>query len=110
MNKLLKGDEVIVITGSNKGRRGKITARISDTHLLIEGINTVKKHQRPNPAKNESGGIVTKSLPIHQSNIAVFNSESNKADRVVIRLQDDNKKIRVYKSTGQAIQNKWSKK
>jgi large subunit ribosomal protein L24 len=102
MNKLRTGDEIIVLAGRDKGKRGKITARKDETHLVIEGINLVKKHTKPNPLKNTTGGIVEKAMPIHQSNVAIFNSASGKADRVGIKVEGD-KKVRIYKSSGAEI-------
>ena len=103
MNKIRKGDQVIVLTGRDKGKRGTVTARVSEDKLLVEGINVVKKHVKPNPMKGATGGIVEKSLPIHQSNIAIFNAATAKADRVGIKLLADGKKVRVYKSSGDEI-------
>lgn len=103
MNKLRTGDEVIVITGKDKGKRGKVTARISEALLLVDGINVVKKHQKPNPMKNETGGIVDKTMPIQQSNVAIFNPATGKADRVGIKLEADGKKVRVFKSSGAVV-------
>ncbi|TAG27509.1 MAG: 50S ribosomal protein L24 [Burkholderiales bacterium] len=102
MNKLRTGDEIIVLAGRDKGKRGKITSRKDETHLLIDGINLVKKHTKPNPLKNTTGGIVEKAMPIHQSNVAIFNSATGKADRVGIKVEGD-KKVRVYKSSGAEI-------
>jgi large subunit ribosomal protein L24 len=103
MNKIRRGDEVVVITGRDKGKRGFVTSRVGPEHLLIEGINQVKKHQRPNPAKNSQGGIVSKSMPIDQSNVAIFNSSTQKADRVGIKIQEDGTKVRVFKSTNEPL-------
>jgi large subunit ribosomal protein L24 len=103
MNKIRKGDDVIVLTGRDKGKRGKVTLRKNDSHLVVEGVNIVKKHAKPNPMKGEAGGIVDKTMPIHQSNVAIFNSTNGKADRVGIKLQADGKRVRVYKSTGEEI-------
>ena len=103
MQRIKKGDEVIVLTGRDKGRRGKVVARVDAEHLTVEGINVVKKHVKPNPMKGATGGIVEKSLPIHQSNIAIFNAATSKADRVGIKLLADGKKVRVYKSSGDEI-------
>ncbi|NCN71487.1 MAG: 50S ribosomal protein L24 [Rhodoferax sp.] len=103
MNKIRKGDDVIVLTGRDKGKRGKVTLRKDDSHLVIDGVNVVKKHTKPNPMKGESGGIVDKTMPIHQSNVAIFNAASGKADRVGIKLQADGKRVRVYKSSGEEI-------
>ena len=103
MNKIRKGDEVIVTTGRDKGKRGKVSARIDADHLLVDGVNVVKKHVRPNPMKGTTGGIVDKTMPIHQSNVAIFNAASGKADRVGIKLLADGKKVRVFKSSGEEI-------
>ena len=103
MNKIRKGDEVIVIAGRDKGKRGTITQRKDDSYLLIDGINVVKKHAKPNPLKGITGGIIEKSMPIHQSNIAIFNTATGKADRVGIKLLADGKKMRVFKSSGDEL-------
>ncbi len=103
MNKIKTGDEIIVIAGRDKGKRGKVSQRTSDSHVMVEGINLVKKHTKPNPLKNTTGGIVEKSMPLHQSNIAIFNTASGKADRVGIKLSTDGKRIRVFKSSGLEI-------
>jgi large subunit ribosomal protein L24 len=103
MNKIIKGDEVIVLTGRDKGKRGKIAVRVDVDHVLVDGINVVKKHVRPNPLKGTTGGIVDKTMPIHQSNVAIFNPASGKADRVGIKLLADGKKVRVFKSSGEEI-------
>ena len=103
MNKIRKGDEVIVIAGRDKGKRGKVTERVDADHLAIEGVNVAKKHVRPNPLKGTTGGIVDKTMPIHQSNVAIYNPASGKADRVGIKLLADGKKVRVYKSSGEQI-------
>lgn len=102
MNKLRTGDDIIVLTGRDKGKRGKIVSRKDETHLLVEGINLVKKHTKPNPLKNTTGGIVEKFMPIHQSNVAIFNAASGKADRVGFKIDGD-KKVRVFKSSGAEI-------
>ncbi len=103
MNKIRKGDEIIVITGRDKGKRGTISSRVDDSYVLVEGINLVKKHAKPNPMKGITGGIIQKSMPIHQSNVAIFNAASGKADRVGIKLLADGKKVRVFKSSGDEI-------
>ena len=103
MNKIRKGDEVIVIAGRDKGKRGTITQRKDDSYLLIDGINMVKKHAKPNPLKGIAGGIIEKNMPIHQSNIAIFNAVTGKADRVGIKLLADGKKVRVFKSSGDEL-------
>jgi len=103
MNKIRKGDEVIVLTGRDKGKRGVVTQRVDADHLVVEGVNVVKKHVKPNPMKGTTGGVVDKTMPIHQSNVAIFNAAAGKADRVGIKLLADGKKARVYKSTGEEI-------
>ena len=86
MNKIRKGDEVIVIAGRDKGKRGKVILRKDEDHLVVEGINLVKKHTKPNPMKGTTGGIVDKAMPIHQSNVAIFNAATGKADRVGVKF------------------------
>ena len=103
MNKIRKGDEVIVLAGRDKGKRGKVVLRKDDEKLVVEGINVVKKHTKPNPMKGATGGIVEKSMPIHQSNVAIYNAATGKADRVSIKLLADGKKVRVFKSSGEEI-------
>ena len=103
MNKIRTGDQVIVLTGRDKGKRGIVSQRVDDSHLVVEGVNVVKKHAKPNPMKGTTGGVVDKTMPIHQSNVAIFNAAAGKADRVGIKLLADGKKVRVYKSTGEEI-------
>ena len=103
MNKIRKGDEVIVLTGRDKGKRGKVALRKDDTHVVVDGVNLVKKHTKPNPMKGTTGGIVEKAMPIHQSNVAIFNAATGKADRVGIKLMADGTRVRVYKSSGEEI-------
>ena len=103
MNKIRKGDEVIVIAGRDKGKRGKVALRQDDSHLVIEGINLVKKHTKPNPMAGTTGGIVEKTMPIHQSNVAIYNAATGKADRVGIKVLADGTKVRVFKSSGEEI-------
>ena len=103
MNKIRTGDEIIVITGRDKGKRGKVAQRTDDAHLVVEGINLVKKHAKPNPMKGTNGGIIEKTMPIHQSNVAIFNGATGKADRVGVKLLADGKRVRVYKSSGEEI-------
>ena len=102
MNKIRKGDQVIVLTGRDKGKRGTVSLRVDEDHLVVDGVNVVKKHVRPNPLKGSTGGIVDKTMPIHQSNVAIYNPASGKADRVGVKLVDG-KRVRVYKSTGEEI-------
>jgi large subunit ribosomal protein L24 len=103
MNKIRTGDEVIVIAGRDKGKRGKVVSRPGEQHLLVEGVNTVKKHAKPNPMKGITGGIVEKTMPIDQSNVAIFNAVTGKADRVGIKVGADGKRVRVFKSSGEEI-------
>lgn len=103
MNKIRRGDQVVVLTGRDKGKRGTVAQRKDDSYLLIDGINMVKKHAKPNPMKGEAGGIIEKNMPIHQSNVAIFNAATGKADRVGIKLLADGKRTRVYKSSGEEI-------
>jgi large subunit ribosomal protein L24 len=103
MNKIRKGDQVIVIAGRDKGKRGVVALRKDDSHLVVEGINLVKKHTKPNPMAGTQGGIVEKSMPIHQSNVAIYNTATGKADRVGIKVLADGHKVRVYKSSGEEI-------
>jgi large subunit ribosomal protein L24 len=103
MNKIRKGDEVVVLAGRDKGKRGKVVLRKDDAHVVVEGINLVKKHTKPNPMKGTTGGVVEKSMPIDQSNVAIFNPATGKADRVGIKLQADGTKVRVFKSSGEEI-------
>ena len=102
MDKIRKGDEVIVTSGRDKGKRGVVLSRIDDTHVVVEGINLVKKHQRPNPMKGQTGGIVDKTMPIDQSNVMLFNPATSKGDRVGIKVVDG-KKMRVFKSSGVVV-------
>jgi large subunit ribosomal protein L24 len=102
MIKIRKGDEVIVLAGKDKGKRGRVVLRKDDEHLVVEGINLVKKHTKPNPLKGTTGGIVEKAMPIHQSNVAIFKSATGKADRVGIKVDGDSRK-RVFKSSGEEI-------
>jgi large subunit ribosomal protein L24 len=103
MNKIRKGDQVIVLTGRDKGKRGTVARRVDDEYIVVEGVNVVKKHVKPNPMKGTTGGVVDKTMPIHQSNVAIFNSATSKADRVGIKLLDNGEKVRVYKSSGEQI-------
>jgi len=103
MRKIKKGDDVIVITGKDKGRRGTVLRVVDLEHVLVEGANRVKKHQRPNPMKGATGGIVDKEMPLHVSNVAIFNPGTKKADRVGTRLLDDGRRVRCFKSNGEVI-------
>ena len=103
MRRIKKGDEVIVISGRDKGKRGTVLRRVDGQHLVVEGVNRVKKHQRPNPMKGQTGGIVEKDMPIDISNVALFNPQTKKGDRVGFRLMDDGRKVRVFKSNGEMV-------
>ena len=103
MEKIRKGDDVIVITGKDKGKRGTVLQIVDAGHVLVEGVNRVKKHQRPNPMKGLTGGIVDKDMPIDISNVALFNPQTKKGDRVGIKLMDDGRKVRVFKSNGEMV-------
>ena len=103
MNKIRKGDQVIVLTGRDKGKRGTVTQRVDDARIMVDGINVVKKHVKPNPMKGTTGGVVDKTMSIHQSNVAIFNAAIGKADRVGIKLLDDGKKVRIFKSSGEQL-------
>jgi large subunit ribosomal protein L24 len=103
MRKIKKGDDVIVITGKDKGKRGTVLRVVDLGHVLVEGANRVKKHQRPNPMKNTTGGIVDKEMPLHVSNVAVFNPTTKKADRIGTKLLDDGRRVRYFKSNGEVI-------
>ncbi|MDX1347109.1 MAG: 50S ribosomal protein L24 [Thiomicrorhabdus chilensis] len=102
MNRLRKGDEVIVITGKDKGKRGSISAVLENGKVLVDGINLVKKHTKPNPMTGVQGGIVSKEMPMDASNVALLNPETNKADKVGFKLEGETK-IRFFKSTGKAV-------
>ncbi|MBU3708123.1 MAG: 50S ribosomal protein L24 [Burkholderiaceae bacterium] len=102
MEKIRKGDEVIVLTGKDKGKRGVVQQRVDAQHIVVDGVNIAKKAVKPNPMTGATGGIVDKLMPIHVSNVALFNAATGKADRVGVKLIDG-KRIRVYKSTGEAV-------
>ena len=102
MEKIRKGDEVVVLTGRDKKRRGTVLQRVDVDHVLVEGINVVKKSVKPNPMAGTTGGIIEKTMPIHISNVALFNPATGKADRVSIK-EVDGRKVRVYRSSGEAV-------
>jgi len=103
MNKIRKGDEVIVRTGKDKGRRGTVLQIFEDGRVLVEGINLAKKHTKPNPNIGEQGGIVDKAMPLDVSNVLVFNPKSKKGERIGIRVEDDGSKVRVFRGTGDVV-------
>jgi large subunit ribosomal protein L24 len=102
MERIRKGDEVVVIAGRDKGKRGVVLTRVDENHVVVEGINVVKKHVRPNPMKGVTGGITDKTLPIDQSNVMLFNAGTNKGDRVGFK-EVDGRKVRVFKSNGAVV-------
>jgi large subunit ribosomal protein L24 len=103
MRKIRKGDDVIVLTGRDRTKRGTVLRIVDADHLLIEGVNRVKKHQRPNPTKGVTGGIIDKEMPIHVSNVALFNPVTKKADRIGIRQLEDGRRVRYFKSNGEVV-------
>lgn len=103
MEKIRKGDDVVVITGKDKGKRGTVLRRVDAEHVVVEGVNRAKKHVKPNPIKGVAGGIVDKDMPIHVSNVALFNPATKKADRVGVKVLEDGRKVRVFKSNGELV-------
>jgi len=103
MQKIKKGDEVIVITGRSKGQRGNVLKRLDDDRLMVENVNMVKKHVKGNPRSGETGGIIDQEAPIQQSNVMLFNPNTQKGDRVGIKTLEDNRKVRYFKSNGEVI-------
>jgi large subunit ribosomal protein L24 len=104
MQRIKKGDEVVVLSGRDKGKRGTVTRRVDADHVVVEGVNRVKKHQRPNPMKGVTGGIIDRDMPIHISNVALFNPATKKADRVGVKTLDDGRKVRVFKANGEQVE------
>lgn len=103
MQKIRKGDEVIVIAGKDRGRRGVVQQRVGEDRVIVAGINQVKKHVRPNPLKGEPGGIVTKEMPIHISNVMLYNPKTQKGERVGIKTLEDGRKVRYFKRSGDLV-------
>ena len=103
MRKIKKGDNVVVIAGRDKGKRGDVSRVLDENYVMVNGVNTVKRHTRPNPMKNEPGGIVSKEMPIHVSNIAIWNPVTGKADRIGIRMLEDGRKVRFFKSNKEQL-------
>ena len=103
MDKIRKGDEVVVLVGKDKGKRGSVLKRIDDAHVVVEGVNRVKKHVRPNPVRGQVGGIVEMEMPIDVSNVALFNPATQKGDRVGFRVLEDGRKVRFFKSNGELV-------
>lgn len=104
MQKIRKGDDIVVVAGRDKGKRGTVIQRLDSEMLLVSGINRVKKHTKPNPMKGVQGGIVEKEMPIHLSNVALFNPATQKADRVGIKSLEDGRKVRMFKSNGELVE------
>jgi large subunit ribosomal protein L24 len=102
MEKIRKGDEVIILTGRDKNRRGTVVKRLDADHVVVEGINVVKKHTRPNPMQGTPGGIIDKTMPIHISNVAIFNPATGKGDKVSIKVEEG-RKVRVFRSNGELV-------
>ncbi|MDH4259227.1 MAG: 50S ribosomal protein L24 [Gammaproteobacteria bacterium] len=103
MNKIRKGDTVVVTTGRDKGRTGTVVNILASGRVLVENVNMVKKHQRPNPSKGVTGAIVQKEAPLHLSNVALWNPATKKADRVGRKLLEDGRKVRYFKSNGEVV-------
>ena len=103
MKRLRKGDQVIVITGKDKGRQGTVLKVMADDRVLVEQINMVKKHTKPNPMQGVEGGIVEKEMPLHISNVMLFNPVTNKGDRIGFKLLEDDRKVRYFKSNGEVV-------
>ncbi|MFT3929870.1 MAG: 50S ribosomal protein L24 [Spongiibacteraceae bacterium] len=103
MRKIKREDEVVVLTGKDKGKRGKVVQVLDDNRVVVAGVNIIKKHQKPNPQRNEQGGIQEREAPIQVSNVAIFNNATSKADRVGFKILEDGRKVRVFKSTGEVI-------
>jgi len=102
--RIKKGDEIIVISGRDKGKRGTVLRRVDAEHVVVEGVNRMKKHQRPNPMRGLTGGIVDKDLPIHISNIALYNPATQKADRTGVKRLDDGRNVRIFKANGEQVE------
>ena len=103
MAKIRKGDEVLVRAGKDKGKRGTVLSVTPDDHVVVEGINLAKRHMKPNPQRGTSGGIVEKEMPLHISNIGIYNAIEGKADRIGYKRLEDGKKVRIYKLTGEVV-------
>ncbi|MCZ7601074.1 MAG: 50S ribosomal protein L24 [Gammaproteobacteria bacterium] len=103
MNKIRKGDDVVVLAGRDKGKRGTVLKVLANGRALVNDVNIVKKHVKPNPNKGETGGIIEKEAPVHLSNLALFNPRSKKADRVGVKVLEDGKRVRFFKSDGEVV-------
>ena len=103
MDKIRKGDQVVVIAGKDKGKRGTVARRVDADHVIVEGINRVKQHVKPNPVKGVMGGVVDKDMPLHISNVSLYNPATKRGDRVGFKLLEDGKKVRIFKSSGELV-------
>ena len=103
MRKIKKGDEVVVLTGKDKGKRGTVLRVVDANRVVVENINMVKKHTKANPQAGQSGGILDKEMPLHVSNVALYNAQTDKADRVGFKILEDGRKVRIFKSTGEVV-------
>ena len=103
MNKIRKGDGVIVLSGKDRGKRGVVLENVVDKVVVVEGINKVKRHTKPNPMKGIAGGILEKEMPINLSNIALYNEGTGRADRVGFKMLDDGRKVRIFRSNGEVV-------
>ena len=103
MEKIRKGDEIVVIAGKDKGKRGAVLRRVDAEHVVVDGVNRAKKHVKPNPVKGVVGGVIDKDMPLHISNVSLYNPATKKADRVGFKLLEDGTKVRVFKSSGEVV-------
>ena len=103
MQKIRRNDEIIVIAGKDKGKRGKVLRVLADDRLVVGGINLVKRHTKPNPQANQPGGVIEREAPIHVSNVMLFNPASGKGERIASKVLEDGRKVRVFRSSGEAV-------
>jgi large subunit ribosomal protein L24 len=103
MRKIRQGDDVVVLTGKDNGKRGTVLRVLEDDRIVVENVNMAKKHQKPNPQRGEPGGIVDKEMPLHLSNVGLYNPEKDGADRVGFKILEDGRKVRVFKSNGEVV-------
>lgn len=103
MRKIRKGDDVVVLAGKDKGKRSTVAQRVGEDKVIVDNVNLVKRHTKPNPMRGEQGGIIEKEMPLHISNLALFNPVTNKADRVGFKILEDGRKVRVFKSNGEVV-------